>query len=90
MVKDHSDSERSYHGATSRSNLHAGWYLSFINTPRNATVAYQFSDLPEGYRFTHKVRCNFYTHTRYQQVANATNVTIYQAIKATEYIGYMS
>ena len=34
--------------------------------------------------------CNFYTHPRYQQVANVISVIILQAIKPTEYIGLMS
>ena len=32
--------------------------------------------------FTQNVSCSFYTHGRYQQVANITSVTILHAIKA--------
>ena len=40
-------------------------------------------------RFTQNVSCKFYTHPRYQHVANANSVEMLQAIKTTEHITYI-
>ena len=49
-----------------------------------------YISLPATIRFTQNVSCNFYTHTKYQQVTNVTSVIIHQAVNANEQIGYMT